>query len=436
MLLASLTASAAVAQPALAIVGTPTDFGNGKVGFTIGIDWNDSSTASGYFALSVSGTNGSTIAQQKALGLDVDTELDVFTFGVLAIDYVKDQDSWWYAEGGRPFRNAVPPFGGVAFGSGQIGSNLFSASFGTDPAAPVSGMTNILNIVLNKSGDNVHGEISGVISRLGQDYNVSFPFGGGDPGGPVLGVSTTALAFGNVRVGTSALLPVTATNTAAGDLTGSYGAASGEFGPQSAAAFGPLAGGESAAPQNYTYTPTTRGADQGVVDVTSNGGNATVDLSGTGVGPVFSDNDADDILDFGGDFGPMNPTKDYVFTIANTTTDGAVAALTDLTITDFSITGPDASWFSLVNDPTGTAIAKDGSLAITVRATYQGPPNMVTRHATLTLNTDEGAALGGDGADFSFALTARPIPEPSAWLLGAGCLVAGLPLLRRRWRRR
>jgi hypothetical protein len=52
-------------------------------------------------------------------------------------------------------------------------------------------------------------------------------------------------------------------------------------------------------------------------------------------------------------------------------------------------------------------------------------------NSTLTIFTDEGAANGGTGDTFSFALTASAVPEPASMaIVGAG--LAGLAGLRRR----
>lgn len=432
--LASLATSAALAVPHLTY--TSTDLGT-KVGFTVAINWDDALTASGFFQLDAQGTGGSTIQQQNATvaQIVINTEADANLFGSLDPNYMKNMDSWWFVGPSAPFSTATPPYSGVAANSGNVGSNLYQASYGTSPSTPVSDSTNILYLVLDKVGGNANGRIDGSIARAGVDYpinNFLLQFSGGGGGDPILGVTPGALAFGDVRVGTSASLGLTASNTGTADgLTGSYGGASGDFGPAGDLAFGPLAQGASAPARNYTYTPSARGLDAGTVDVTSNGGNATVNLSGNGVGPVFADDDADNVLDFG-DVGPpgVEPFVDLVLTISNVTTDTAAAALTDLTINSASITGPDASFFSIIGAGTGV-IAKDGSLAITVRATYGGP-NFVTRNALLTLATDEGAALGGDGNDYVFELTARMVPEPSTLALaGLGCL-ALVVMARRR----
>ncbi len=105
------------------------------------------------------------------------------------------------------------------------------------------------------------------------------------------------LQFGNVLVGSSpSTQPLSATNTGypGSTLSGEFGAASGVFGPGSSLAFGPLAQGESAS-RDYSFSPTARGfASQGVT-VTSDGGDSTITLSGTGVAPVnqvaYTEND-------------------------------------------------------------------------------------------------------------------------------------------------
>ncbi len=127
---------------------------------------------------------------------------------------------------------------------------------------------------------------------------------------PVLSLPTT-LAFGNVLVGQSKILALTATNTSdAGTganactntarlcvtFGGAIDAAGDEFTPNAAGAqLGPLGPSTSVATRsrsrNYTYTPTSRQGDSATVSVSSNntsrdGTPKSVAPSGTGVAPV------------------------------------------------------------------------------------------------------------------------------------------------------
>ncbi|HUT36856.1 MAG TPA: choice-of-anchor D domain-containing protein [Planctomycetota bacterium] len=110
---------------------------------------------------------------------------------------------------------------------------------------------------------------------------------------PVLATSpadTSTLQFGYVLVGSSGTQGLTALNSGGpgSSLTGTFPSTSGKFTPASTQAFGPLAQGASTS-RSYTYTPTTRMTDTlAGVTVTSNGGNSTLTLQGTGVAPVSS----------------------------------------------------------------------------------------------------------------------------------------------------
>jgi hypothetical protein len=126
---------------------------------------------------------------------------------------------------------------------------------------------------------------------------------------PVLSVPTT-LAFGNVLIGTSKTLALTATNTSgAGSganncantfrlcvtFSGAVDGTGDEFTPNtSLGPLGPLGAFSSVNPKfrsrDYTYTPTARHTDTATVTVTTNNptrdGIKTTTLSGKGVAPV------------------------------------------------------------------------------------------------------------------------------------------------------
>ena len=101
--------------------------------------------------------------------------------------------------------------------------------------------------------------------------------------------SDSILSFGNVLVGTPGSTTLTVTNLGGqgSTLSGTFPGASGEFGSAGTSTFGPLDSGQEAS-QDYTYTPTARGASTQDITVTSNVGNVKVTLSGTGVAPVSS----------------------------------------------------------------------------------------------------------------------------------------------------
>jgi hypothetical protein len=178
----------------------------------------------------------------------------------------------------------------------------------------------------------------------------------------------------------------------------------------------------------YTFAPTARGNFNDSVDVDANVGSHTINLAGTGVGPVFDSTITPSTTTDLGDAAP-SATLDTLLQIANITPDdnGGNAALTNMTL-DFQITGPDASLFD-VDLTGGEVIAKGDTLDILI--TFLGSAIDGDFNATLVLFTDEGAALGdtGNGQSYSFDLTATVVPEPATLALLS---LGGLALLKRR----
>jgi len=250
--------------------------------------------------------------------------------------------------------------------------------------------------------------------------------------------------FGAVRVGTTGTASLTLINDGGEDPNGLQGyvptPAAGEFALDDPNSFGPISSNASDTRQ-YSYTPTTRGADSLAIGPVSsndpngiNDGDAPVTLSGTGVGPVASFADdgnsvsSGDTLDFG--VIDTDQTAPLTLDLTNSSGDaGPAAALTDLTINSFAITGADADKFS-ISLPDGSVANRLQTIGIEILFDPNGMEGLFD-DATLTLFTDEGAALGGDGSDFTFNLVGQSVPEPtSIALLGLGSLA----LARRRRR--
>ena len=156
-------------------------------------------------------------------------------------------------------------------------------------------------------------------------------------------------------------------------------------------------------------------------------------LNGTGVGPVYNDvnyNPGDTI-----NFGTIltNTIATTPFGVGNSTPDATLLSLLindprlRLTVTNFSITGPGAGAFSANFIPGATfSPGATASYGISFAPTADGIYN-----ASLTLFTDENAALGGSGSSFSYNLVGSAVPEPSTVVL-TGVAVLGLAALRRR----
>ncbi|HEV8267460.1 MAG TPA: choice-of-anchor D domain-containing protein, partial [Thermoanaerobaculia bacterium] len=97
--------------------------------------------------------------------------------------------------------------------------------------------------------------------------------------GPALSVSPSALDFGNVTPGSSADRSITVTNTGSGALVGTA-SVSGSFAVVSGGSFN-LAGGQSQGVA-VRFAPTVAGFASSSVAFSSNGGSASVNVSGTG----------------------------------------------------------------------------------------------------------------------------------------------------------
>ncbi len=227
---------------------------------------------------------------------------------------------------------------------------------------------------------------------------------------------------GLTRVGSTKLASLTVTNLGDGNqsgagavsnLHGSIGGASGVFTGTGAAVNLPDGANLIA---DYTYAPTERGVDSaGVLASFTNGHSSgtnqpqdiNVQLDGQGVGPLFDSSVMPGAtIDFGTVlFGSPVP---FPLDIFNITSDpnGGNSALTDLTLTSAAFGGPDAAEFFLPAFAPGTVIAKGGMAAVSVDLTFAGPNMFGLQQATLTIFTDENAALGGSGSSFSFNLLA------------------------------
>ena len=145
------------------------------------------------------------------------------------------------------------------------------------------------------------------------------------------------------------------------------------------------------------------------------------------VGPAFTSSVAPNAtIDFGEvDLGQLGT---FVLNIQNTTPDGDLGDLTDLTISSASlISGPDAGDFTILGLGANQIIPAGGSLNLVIQFTPDMP---IGEHmATLTLFTDQNAAFAGAGGlatgdQFVFQLFAVATPEPGTlalWLLLGLC---------------
>lgn len=264
-------------------------------------------------------------------------------------------------------------------------------------------------------------------------------------------LTAATVDFGLTRVGTTSTADLTLTNSGGSQpagLTGSVAAVplGAGFAVQGGDPnFGPIAEGASAT-KTFAFTPLARGINSFTdAIVTSNDTedtsdtDATVTLTGEGVGPdagfLFDDQAVSDsdTLDFGTLESFVPDEIILSLEIANNTTDsnGGDDALTDLTLLDIQIDGIDSDVFSVMNFTPGTVVSKGDSIMIDLVFAPDAVEGLFD-DATLTLETDQGAALGSDGLDFVFSLQGESIvPEPTSLLLLA---TGGLLAIKRRRR--
>jgi len=267
---------------------------------------------------------------------------------------------------------------------------------------------------------------------------------------PVQAVDTTAANAGRLRIGTTGTASVTVLNGgdgnrsgagAASNLNGTVASASGSF----SGSGGSISLADNATQTfGFTYKPTAHVADSTTVAVQFSNGSAdgknlaetvNAQLSGQGVGPLYHSYIANQGTGSTLDFGtvPQADLKSLFLYITNASmdSDGGNTALTDLTLLSAEITGTDAELFSVVGFAPGTVLHETDALNLEIA--YNGTGAHGDRSATLTIVTDQGAALGATGDAFTYPITASLAPEPgSLVLLAIGGLFFG-GLTWRRW---
>ena len=293
---------------------------------------------------------------------------------------------------------------------------------------------------------------------------------------------TATLNAGTVRVGTSSAVALTVQNVGDGNLAGkdngttlltnlrgTVGAGKGSFsGGGGAVNLTDTTGGQSAANASSTYmfnyapAARTNGLTESVSVSTTlqNGasnanaaGSSTTTLSGIAVGPDFDaavagkNASSGPIINggtirFGDSVGGLT-LQDLL--ISNLSNDAASKALTDLTLTNVTITGSTEFSFSLSGFDSGNTVGfgsssknavlrnlanGDGSGSIAIQFVSKAGNSA----AQLRIETDEGAALGGAGAVYVYNLI-WSVPEPGTIaIFGAGLLGLAISRQRRRGR--
>jgi Ca2+-binding RTX toxin-like protein len=221
-----------------------------------------------------------------------------------------------------------------------------------------------------------------------------------------LTTSANSISFGQVRAGTSASSQSVTLSNSGGNFSKikniSFGTASGPFtggGGGANPLFRDPTLGSDLASVSYGFSPSARGSFNQSVSISSNAGSRSLLLSGSAVGPVASIGGAPT-------FAVARPGEQPTgsFSVANITSDGPLGPLTNLTITGATFTGPDAGLFELVGFAPGMVLSAGQSQNLTLR--FLGSATPRTFNATLVLQTDQGASLGGAGASFNLNLQA------------------------------
>jgi hypothetical protein len=283
--------------------------------------------------------------------------------------------------------------------------------------------------------------------------------------------STTVSAFGAVRIGTTATVAaITVSNIGDGNLapggnTLSAAQLRGNIGAASSSVFTGGGGTFSLNDTHYTgtgtattsaaftykYAPTAHTtSDSTSIVATFNNGSSlannasqttTLSLTGQGVGPTYESKVGSTTYSNSTAIGSTTvaagtistgayktgATTTLAVTLANISTDVASSSLTNLTLESVAVTGTNASDFSVVGFTTNTVLSEGQSLVVTLD--FSGP-TVGTYNADISFTTDQGTALSGLGAVFSYALSAK-IPEP-ATIVTFGMGLAGLGFIRRR----
>lgn len=271
--------------------------------------------------------------------------------------------------------------------------------------------------------------LAGVTASGGAAIGAAQPGADGTVEQLVTTVDAGTLAL-NVRIGTGSASGLT-TIARGGNINGAlYGlidhVGAGFTGPTEGTpfSFAPGIGGIAVQLVPVTYATNSRTTE--TVTVHSNGGDRALAV-GRGVGPTFATNmgvHANTTINLGS----TKVGQDSVFhlIVNNASTDlGSDSPLTSLGILGVNISGPDAAAFSVDNLIPSTLFEQQfANLPI-----HFEPTELRSYSATLTIQTDQGAANGALGQAFTYQLFGGGIvkvtlPEPTTALLaGVGAMM-------------
>ncbi|MGA2254684.1 MAG: choice-of-anchor D domain-containing protein [Thermoguttaceae bacterium] len=243
---------------------------------------------------------------------------------------------------------------------------------------------------------------------------------------PVVSLNTANVAVGNVRIGTSGTASFSIANVGdgnqagagLGNLTGTVASSSGTFAGPGGSLNLADSGSQSFL---YTATPTAHGAVSAVIAINTTDGSSdgrnlaqslSATLTGTGVGPTISTSlSAGSTINLGRLADSLASSQ--TLTVSNVTTDPDLGALTNLDVLGVSLSGANAGMFQVSGIAPGTILSKGkvGNLQVTLQPSLGAAG---VENATLTIQTDQGAASGAAGASISFPLTGTAI-SPAYW---------------------
>jgi len=189
--------------------------------------------------------------------------------------------------GGYVYRGAAVPLlaGQYVYGDFCTGRIWAAQRVGTGPWVPAE--LGVTGYAITTFGEDEAGELYFANYNTGDIYR----FADSGASSPVLAASAASLAFGNVTLGNaSATQTFNVTNTGAGTLTLATltqgGVNPADFVRTGTCASGKMLTASQSCTVTYQFTPAAIGARSASLAIASNGGNAVVALTGTGVVPT------------------------------------------------------------------------------------------------------------------------------------------------------